>query len=307
MKKNSLSTSGLSLSQAQSISNLCNQRALEIENKLTNVNNYSKSVDLNGKSLVTVVAKPLPENVVELLNEKSSLHACQAFLMENIKAKDLMLKEAKSENADLSMVEKPENPKYVQPVMLPEVNEEFGWSQLTENEVCEYQESEAFASHIGQFIHNRSVLDNLRKELPNISPIEWMDIKAGERTPVVVKIHHESDVLLALHESLAALHRDHEQKVNYYKAKVKNLTTLENSRIAKLNADAQHDAEKTNNVLQVAYQTSLNEANEKIRSIKADFEKTRQDKIKEVASLRIKVNPRFQHTVDLFLKTLPVE
>ena len=49
MKKNSLAKTGLSLSQAQSISNLCNQRAGEINNILTNVNNYSKKVTVGKK------------------------------------------------------------------------------------------------------------------------------------------------------------------------------------------------------------------------------------------------------------------
>ena len=78
MKKNSLTpNNGLSLSQAQSISNLCHQRALEIEGKLTGVNNYSKTVDVtagNGstKSHQIVVGKPIPSNVVDLLTEKAT-------------------------------------------------------------------------------------------------------------------------------------------------------------------------------------------------------------------------------------------
>jgi len=38
-----LSKNGLSMSQAQAISNMCNQRALDISEKLSSVNNASKS------------------------------------------------------------------------------------------------------------------------------------------------------------------------------------------------------------------------------------------------------------------------
>lgn len=309
MRKNSLATSGLSLSQAQSISNLCNQRAREIETKLTNVNNYSKKVDTGNKELTTVVAKPLPSNgaVVKLLIEKASLHATQAFLMENIKAKDLMLNEAKQAKADISEVKMPEKANVIRPIALPEVKEDWGWEQLTVSEICSYQEAEAFASHIGQFIHKDSTLDQLRKELPSIAPIEWMSIKDGERTPVIVTVHHTSVELLKLHEELALLHRGYEQQVNYFKAKVKNLVTIENARIAKLNADAQTEAQKTYNANQMVYQTAYNVANEEIRTICANFEKSRQETIKGIASLRINVDQRFQPTVDLFLKTLPTE
>ena len=84
MKNHSLRSKGLSLSQASSISNLCNQRVTEISNVLTNVNNFSKKVNIGGEEHTIVAAKKLPENVVELLKEKAELHACQGFLMENI-------------------------------------------------------------------------------------------------------------------------------------------------------------------------------------------------------------------------------
>jgi len=308
MKQNSLQSTGLSLSQAQSISNLCNQRAKEIDNKLSGVNNYSKTVKNGGETLTLVTAKPMPSDVVALLKEKASLHATQAFLMENIKAKDLLIKKAKSESVDLTaLVTVPERPVLVKPIVLPEVTEEWGWEQLSVTEVCKYLEAEAFAAHIGGFIHQGNTLDNLRRELPNINPIEWMVIKEGEKTPVKVITHHTSEKLLALHEDLAKLHREYEQDVNYYKAKVKNLTTIENARIAKENADAQHDAQKANNEVNATYQKALSAFGEETRTVQSDFEKERQEKIKNIASLRINVDERFQPVVDLFLKTLPTE
>ena len=110
MKKNSLTpNNGLSLSQAQSISNLCYQRAIEINNLLASINNASKSVEIDGKEHIIVKGRELPSNIVDLLIEKGDLHACQGFLMENIKAKDDMLNEAKNMTADLSQVKFPED------------------------------------------------------------------------------------------------------------------------------------------------------------------------------------------------------
>jgi hypothetical protein len=48
MKKNNLSKNGLSMTQAQSISNLCNQKAIEIHNSLRGINNASKSIVIGG-------------------------------------------------------------------------------------------------------------------------------------------------------------------------------------------------------------------------------------------------------------------
>ena len=314
MRKNSLTVNkGLSLSQAQSISNLCNQKAKEIDSTLNNVNNYEKSVIIyyginkEPKKHITVVGKPLPADVVKLLTNKSELHACQAFLMENIKAKSSLLDEIKKSKADISSVPVPESPKMDYVTSVPEVNEEFGWSQLSVAELSEYMEAEAYASHVGQFIHKGSQLEFLRNELPTVPPIEWMTIKDGEKTVVNIEKHHTSEQLLSVHEELAALHRQYEQKVNYFKAKVKNLTTEENARIAKINADAQNDVEKTNKDKQMTYDTAIKSFNEKVRSIQAVFEQERQEKIKEVAGMRINIDTRFQPTIDFFLNKLSTE
>lgn len=307
MKKNSLEKTGLSLSQAQSISNLCNQSATEIAAILAVVNNYNKIVVIDGEKKTTVTGKPLPSNVVELLTKKAGLHGCQAFLMENIKAKDLMLKTARIDQPDLSEVEYPESPRFRDPVvdMLSEVDEAWGWEQLKASELNEFLEGEAHAAHIGQFIHKNGMLTHLRQELPTIPALEWMVIHDGMKTPVDISVHHKSDELLKTHNELAAIHREKEQRVNYFKAKVKNLVTKENARIAKVNADLQNDAAKTNNDLQVTYETAMKKANEQANDIRAEFEKTRQARIQEVAGLRIAVDPRFQATVDSFLTNLP--
>jgi predicted amidophosphoribosyltransferase len=83
-----LSTKGLSMSQAQSISNLCNQRALEIQRELDSYNVCSKSIKMNGENYSLVDAYPMPSAILELLKEKGRLHATQAFLMEAIKEKE---------------------------------------------------------------------------------------------------------------------------------------------------------------------------------------------------------------------------
>lgn len=307
MKKNSLTPNhGLSLSQAQSISNLCNQRATEISNTLMSVNNASKSVEVDGKTHVTVKGRQIPSNVIDLLKEKAELHACQGFLMENIKAKDAMLTNAKRMQADISGVKFPEDWVSEDPSQLLQVGEDWGWEQLTLVEVNEYTEAEAYASHIGQFIHNGSILDTLREELPNIPDIEWMNIKGdGTKSPVTITVHHTPDQLLKIHEDLAAIHRGYEQKVNYYKAKVKNLVTEENARIAKLNADAQTEAEKINKDRYNNYQVAFAKATEEVKTLRAEFEKTRQARIQEIVSMRITVDLRFQKTVDTFLSQIP--
>lgn len=302
MKKNSLSTTGLSMSEAQSISNLCNQRALDIENSLKSVKTATKTIKI-GEETHTIEKKvALPDNVTALLLEKGKLHGCQAFLMENIQAKERLLNNIKSSKADISFIEEPEYPNLDSFRPLPQVNEDWGWEQLTVLEMNEFYESEALAAHIGKFIHKGSKLETLRNELANLPSIEWMTIKDGEKTPVKIVANHSTEYLQNLHEELSKLHKTHEARTNYFKAKVKNLVTIENGRISKLNADKQLEINNSNKELMTEYNDAMRVYSNEVTKIQNAYEIAKETKIKEAAVLKIKVDPRFQSVVDIFIK-----
>jgi hypothetical protein len=303
MKKHSLSNKGLSLSQAQSISNLCHQRALDINAELNGINNVSKTLKIGEDSYTETVGKPVPSNLTELLLEKSKLHATQAFLMENVKAKDGLLNEARYKSYD-SELEQPVSPKLERFEPIDSVDESYGWSQLTIGEINEYTEAEAYASHIGQFIHKHGPLDYLRKELPTIKTLEWIEVEQGKKTPLIVNIHHTNEQLLEIHNELATKHRQYEQRVNYYKAKVKDLTTIENARIAKHNADGFSKINEVNELLNNEYQKQVKTYMAELTRLKEVFEAQRQTEISEIASLRINVDSRFQDVIDTYLAQL---
>jgi len=301
--KNSLSSKGLSMSQAASISNLCNQRAQEISSKLDNINNVSKELAIGGEIYIETQGNPIPTNVVQLLQSKARLSATQAFLMENIKAKDELINKIKFEKYNYE-VESPERPKIISETIPTEVDEEFGWDTLSTAEYNEYLEAEAYASHIGQFIHKGGKLDKLRGELPTIKTLEFMEIEVGKKTPMKVSIHHTAEQLLSVHEQLAALHRGFEQRVNYFKSKVKNATTSENARIQKERGIIQarvnnENAEAANN-----YKLAYDKWSGEERQAQHEFEEKRQARIQEAVNLKIEVAERFQDVVDEFLNQL---
>lgn len=301
--RNSLNTKGLSLSQAQSISNLCFQRTQDIANQLSVINNAEKTLKIGSETYVETVGNKIPANVVDLLLEKALLHSTQAFLMENIKAKDIMLKELKSEQF-VSPSEHPKFPNLQEATIVGLVDEKWGWEQLSVSEYNEYLEAESYAAHIGQFIHKGAKLDELRKELSIIKTLEWITIEDGKKTPLKVSVHHTQDQLLEVHNKLAALHRKYEQRVNYFKAKVKNLVTEENARISRMNADEQAKVNSANGILLLEYNKAAKDFEALNLEAKQRFEKTRQEEIQKVAALRIDVDPRFQSVIDKYLKQL---
>ena len=301
MRKNSLATKGLSMSQAQSISNLCNQRSRDISFKLRDINNVEKVLKIGDETYVETPGKKMPEDVADLLAEKARLHATQAFLMENIKAKEEMLNEIKQNHMEFD-VEIPKCGEIQEVEREYFVDEDWGWSQLSVSEYNEYLEAEAFASHVGQFIHKGGKLDNLRSELPTLKTLEWIEVETGKKTPLKVSVHHTAHELGVLHEKLAGIHRNYEQRVNYFKAKVKNLVTSENARIAKENAIKEASANEANQKVLSDYNKAKEEWQANYREASHLFEEKRQKEIERVASLRIAIDPRFQTVIDMFLK-----
>jgi hypothetical protein len=128
-----------------------------------------------------------------------------------------------------------------------------------------------------------------------------MEIETGKKKPVFITKHHTSTELHELHEKLATLHRTHEQRVNYFKAKVKNIVTKENARIAKINADAQHKSEKINKENFAAWEIAYNMVQDQVMTIQNDFEIKRETRIAAIALLRIEIDPRYQVIVDKYL------
>lgn len=301
--KNSLSSKGLSMSQAQSISNLCNQRSKEISTQLDNINNVSKELTIGVETYIETQGNPIPKNVVQLLQSKARYSATQAFLMENIKAKDELINKIKYEGFTYD-VEAPIRPTTISENLPLEVGEEFGWDQLTAAEYNEYLEAEAYASHIGQFIHKRGTLDRLRAELPTIKTLEFMEIEVGKKTPLKVSIHHTPEQLLEIHEELAALHRGYEQKVNYFKSKTKNAVTSENAKVQKERGEIQARVNQVNLELANEYKLAYDKWLADQRKAQHEFEEKRQGRIQDAVNLKIEVAQRFQDVVDEFLNQL---
>lgn len=291
------------MTQAQAVANFCHQRCKDIDAQLQGVNNASKILEWNGKDYTQVKAKPLPTNFVHLLDQKGKYHATQAFLMENIRLKGNMLEEIQGRQFVFDLP-KPEPFDMDQPVRLRDVSESWGWNQLTTSQYNEYLEAEAMASHIGQFIHKDGKLTNLRRELDDIPSLEWFSVETGKRVPVQITTHHTAEDLLNAHEELAGAHRKWEQRVNYFKAKVKNLVSDENARRASENSKVMEKHYNSYSELQAAYEGVLRIWNDKKQKASEDFEVERNKDTKLASSLRIQVDGRFKPTVDEALALL---
>ena len=291
-----LGKKGLTQSKAQSISNLCNQLALEIENKINGFNVLTKTMKYDKETLVMQEAKPI-RDIHNLLSEKSQLHGLQAHLMEALKAKTSLMESISNESFEspLPMLERTIIPR---PELIEDVDVIFGIGQLTASEYAEYLQQEAVASHYGQFVHKRGKLAVLRNALAKRVPLEWEVIEDGKKHPIKVIAHHTEDELIGLHVSLSSIHNKANQRVNYFKAKVKNLTSEENQRIHKQNAkkNALYAGKVDRN--NAEYESALQSYNAEVETLNSIFEDDRERRLNEASQLRISVDPIFQDLVD---------
>ena len=298
--KNLDEKTGLSLSQAETISSSCNQRCMDIDSMLSNLNNCTKTIKVDGEVLTQQRGKKIPDNIEEIILEKGKLRAVQAYLREHINLKDSLIKEEKNKLFVFSG-EMPKYPEFVNPTLEQPVDETWAASKMTIEEWTNFIEAEAYSAHIGQFIHKNSPLDKLRKELPNIPDMEWMkpDDKAAS-IPVKIEVHNTQENLLALHDKFSLLHRKYEQIVNSYKAKIKNLVTDENARIAKNNADKLSEFNKEKSTKLAEYEKFYKEYLDKYNVEEQLFEETKMKNIKKIAAYKITVDKRFKDLIDKY-------
>ena len=110
--------------------------------------------------------------------------------------------------------------------------------------------------------------------------------------------------MLAIHEELAALHRGYEQKVNYFKSKVKSTVTASNAAVQKARGDIQARVNQENLEAANAYKLAYEQWTADQRKAQHEFEEKRQGRIQEAVNLKINVAERFQDVVDEFLNQL---
>lgn len=293
-----LQNEGLSMSQAQSLSNLCYQRAAEIDRKLDVINNSTKVVMIDNQEYTKQEGYKMPENVLDLLLEKSKYHALQAYLMEMITCKNNLLTTIKNSRPEYKL----EMPK---PPIFKDFDDYDDYKQvsdqmefLSDEERVEYLELEAYAAHLGQFIHKDGKLTKLRNSLPKIQELEFILTDGGKEYPVKVSKHHSSDELMFYHEQISKLYRDFEKRLNYLKSKSLTLKNEFNANISAKNSKELKEINRYNKKIRDEYDAQVDD----YRKSKNQLDNAHQEFIlresSRVSKLKIVVPTRFKDLVE---------
>ena len=274
-----LDTKGLTTAEANYTANIIKELCERISNEIKQLTLFKGTLNFQGKQTEYNKVYKV-ENLEEKCLEEGNLYALSAWLREAIKSKEALLRQVENDNFDISL--------------LNEVNYGKATSLLTEdevkyslliNELAEYLAYEAKAAHIGKKVHPNGIFEqwfNMIKNTPKVQINEINKDYIVEFDQVV----DEKD-LYQVYFTLQKEYREAEQKVNYYKAKVKNLLNEKNQEI-----------NQKNRALQDKLSQDLEIQNSKNLALQAEINNLRGQKLKEVSELKIIIPNELQKTLD---------
>ena len=224
--------------------------------------------------------------------------------MENIKLKEFLLDQAGGKCFYFEK-KRPETPKFIEPKRIP--LKRLADIELSKEDRIDYLIQESFASQIGKFIHKGEKLDLLRKEASKTPLVEWKQIDSNITIPVRNTIHATSEELFQIHTELEDIHRTHEQKLNYYKAKMKNQLSDLNIEINRKNSANYEEAASKYKIEVKKYEEELQKYEEEYNKALFTFQEEQEEEIKRIAALRITIPEIFKPLVDTLLKKVVIE
>jgi len=274
-----LDTKGLTTAEANYTANIVKELCERISNDIKQLSLFKGTLNFQGKQAEYNKVHKV-ENLEEKCLEEGNLYALSAWLREAIKAKEALLKQVENDNFDISL--------------LNEVNYGKSTSLLTEdevkyslpiNELAEYLAYEAKAAHIGKKVHPNGIFEQWFNEIKNTPKVQITEINK-DYIVEFDQVVDEKD-LYQIYLTLQKEYREAEQKVNYYKAKVKNLLNEKNQEI-----------NQKNRALQDKLSQDLEIQNSKNLALQAEINNLRGQKLKEVSELKIIIPNELQKTLE---------
>lgn len=227
-----LSDQGLSMSEANHIANMIKERVLVIDSPIIATNSYKKTMLHAGTDIL--IDNPIPVlDFYKVTLEKGQLFSFSAWLREAIKAKDELLDitipRMSSDDFlvanEAFILDSPTLP--VLPghgIVKKTVSESDIIGKFTIAEKSEYLTAESMAAHIGNLIHDKGKLAELRRESKNPKVIEYKILRDGggsKEYPVTLETIYLTGYLDEEFFKLQKEHRVWEQKLNALKSKIK--------------------------------------------------------------------------------------
>lgn len=279
-----LGTKGLTSAEANYTANIVKELCERINNDISSMTLFKATLKFEGKE-ANFQKEYKVDNLDTKCLQEGNLYALSAWLREGIKSKDSLIKLAETDEFDFVLKKTIANNYEIKSLL----SEEQVKYNLPIDELAEYLIFEAKAAHIGKKIHPNGQFDKWFKALKN-TPIVQLHPDNKDYVITLDQTVQEED-LYKTYFQLQTEYREAEQKVNYYKSKVKTLLGEKNMEI-----------NNENKAIREAYQKEI-EANQSYNyGVNKEIENKRISLIKEISELKIIIPNSLQETLDFVQK-----
>jgi hypothetical protein len=274
-----LDKQGLTLAEANYTANIIKELCEKIANEISRMSLFSSKLIFNGQEK-TFNKEYKVDNLETKCMEEGNLYALSAWLREAIKEKNRLLEQTEYDTFGFIFKVLP-----AVPALLPTPTEEDIKKELSVSELSEFLACEAKAAHLGKKVHPNGVFDKWFKDLKNTPPIQ-IHPENKDYVIYLTQLVFEED-LYKIYFNLQKEYREAESKVNYYKAKIKNLLS-----------DKIREVNNINSETRKAYQEEVDKLNTENHTIRLEIHNKKLEKAKELSELKIIIPNSLQKTMD---------
>lgn len=265
MTKTFLGPKGFTSSKASHFANMAHELAEQDISDLQSMSLFSSVMRHTSGDIPILTESVNLEEAKRLVLNRARLYTLSAWLRSAVKYKEKITKDCETQIFVFDEQE-PSRPK-----LLTAVDESWAIEQLTIKELADYLAAEATAAHIGKMIHPDGLISIWRKSIRGFAQLRW-----DREFPVLVSSDTNPEDVDSLFFGLQKLHRDAEQHLNYYRAKIQNSLNDENERIHGENAK-----------LSSEYAVLATDYNNRRKTAEQEFLAAKQAERKRISQLRI--------------------
>jgi hypothetical protein len=280
-----LGDKGLSSSKASHLKNVAKEMADVYGNQLQNAMLFTEVMSLKGEELPLDRQVAIP-NLVEFCQHEGRIFGLSAWLGEGIKEKEAFLKKIKEATVIeiLDMEELPDPPEL--PKLELEPTETDIKAKWTTRERAEFLSMEAMAASIGKKIHQQGKLAQWKTGIRSEKPVRFETL--NERETVVVKrtMLYEVETIENAYFELQQAHRQANERVNYYKARLNNELNI-----------AKATYLSTNNALLTEHKAAKNAWEKDIAILTKQAEGKRLELMNKIAQMKVVVPEDLKDTL----------
>jgi hypothetical protein len=215
-----LGDKGLSSSKAAHLKNVAKEMADVYGSQLQNASLFTEVMILKGENLALDRQAAIP-NLTEFCQNEGKIFGLSAWLGEGIKEREATLERIKKAQPP-EILDEP----YPDQILLPEFPVEpieavikAAW---TVRERAELLSTEAMAASIGKKIHAEGKIAHWKNQVRTEKPVRFESLNDKETVVVKRTLLYEVEAIETVYFELQQAHRQANERVNYYKARLNN-------------------------------------------------------------------------------------